>query len=243
MGANAGSNERVSGRRPRASFVKSNFSGCGTLLPYRYVIEFNPMYIFGYSRVIDPILRDVRLYTPEFSGMKAGDRVLDICCGTGEQALYYARKGINATGIDLDPRMIRVAERKRRKRGLGNVSFQLADAQNLPFKDSSFDYASVSLALHEKERPVRAKVISEMKRVVKAEGALVFIDLSVPLPRAYACLVRAVEFTAGRDHFRCFRDYIEQGGLDVLLGSNRLHEEKRDYRMRGIVAIIKTKNV
>ena len=202
------------------------------------------MYIFGYSKVIDPILRDVRLCTPEFAGMKAGDRVLDVCCGTGEQALHYARKGINATGIDLDPRMIEVAERNRRKRGLGNVSFQLADAQALPFKDDSFDYASVSLALHEKERPARDRVISEMKRVVKAEGTLVFIDLSVPLPRkAYACLVRAVEFMAGRDHFRCFRDYIEQGGLDVLLRSNRLHEEKRDYRMHGTVTIIKAKNV
>jgi ubiquinone/menaquinone biosynthesis C-methylase UbiE len=207
-------------------------------------IGFKPMYIFGYSKVIDPILRDVRLCTPEFAGMKAGDRVLDVCCGTGEQALHYARKGINATGIDLDPRMIEVAERNRRKRGLGNVSFQLADAQALPFKDDSFDYASVSLALHEKERPARDRVISEMKRVVKAEGALVFIDLSVPLPRkAYACLVRAVEFMAGRDHFRCFRDYIEQGGLDVLLRSSRLHEEKRDYLKHGTVAIIKAKNV
>ena len=202
------------------------------------------MYIFGYSRVIDPILRDVRLYAPEFSGMKAGDRVLDVCCGTGEQALHYATKGINATGIDTDPRMIEVAGRKRRKRGLGNVSFQLADAQALPFKDDSFDYASVSLALHEKERPARDRVISEMKRVVKAECALVFIDFSVPLPRnAYSYLVRAVEFMAGREHFRCSRDYFQQGGLDVLLRSNRLHEEKRGYLKHGTVAIIKARNV
>lgn len=207
-------------------------------------IGFKAMYIFGYSNVIDPLLRDVRIYIPEFSGMKAGDRVLDVCCGTGEQALHYGRRGIIATGIDTDPRMIKVAERNRRKRGLGNVSFQLADAQNLPFRDSSFDYASVSFSLHEKERPARARVISEMKRVVKAEGALVFIDFSVPLPRnAYSYLVKAVEFMAGRDHFRCSRDYVEQGGLDELLRSNRLHEEKRDYLKYGTVAIIKTKNV
>jgi len=202
------------------------------------------MYMFGYTRVIDPILRDVRLYTPEFSGMKAGDRVLDVCCGTGEQALHYARKGIEATGIDTDPRMIKVAERKRRKRGLGNASFQLADAQALPFKNNSFDYASVSFSLHEKERPARARVLSEMKRVVKAQGALVFVDFSVPFPRnAYSYLVRAVEFIAGREHFRCSRDYFEQGGLDVLLQKNNLHQEKRDYLKYGTVAIIAARNV
>lgn len=200
--------------------------------------------MFGYTRVIDPILRDVRLYTPEFSGMKAGDRVLDVCCGTGDQALHYAGKGIDATGIDTDPRMVKVAERKRRKRGLGNVSFQLADAQALPFRDNSFDYASVSFSLHEKERPARARVISEMKRVVKAQGTLVFVDFSVPFPRnAYSYLIRAVEFMAGREHFRCSRDFVEQGGLDVLLRSNRLHEDKRDYLKYGTVAIIRTRNV
>ncbi len=202
------------------------------------------MYMFGYTRVIDPILRDVRLYTPEFSGMKAGDRVLDVCCGTGDQALHYAGKGIVAAGIDTDPRMMKVAERKRRKRGLGNASFQLADAQALPFRDNSFDYASVSFSLHEKQRPARARVISEMKRVVKAEGILVFVDFSVPFPRnAYSYLVRAVEFMAGREHFRCSRDFVEQGGLDVILRSNRLHEERRDYLKHGTVAIIKTRNV
>ena len=202
------------------------------------------MYMFGYSRVIDPILRDIRLYTPEFSGMKAGDRVLDVCCGTGEQALHYARRGIIAAGIDSDPRMIKVAERSRRKRGSWKVAFQLADAQRLPFRDSSFDCASISFSLHEKERPARDGVISEMKRVVKAEGTLVFIDFSVPFPRnAYSYLVKAVELIAGRDHFRCSRDYIRQGGLDELLGSNRLREEKRDYRMHGTVSIIKTRNV
>ncbi len=202
------------------------------------------MYMFGYTRVIDPILRDVRLYTPEFSGMKAGDRVLDVCCGTGDQALHYAGKGIDATGIDTDPRMVKVAERKRRKRGLGNVSFQLADAQALPFRDNSFDYASVSFSLHEKQRPARARVISEMKRVVKAQGTLVFVDFSVPFPRnAYSYLIRAVEFMAGREHFRCSRDFVEQGGLDVLLRSNRLHEDKRDYLKYGTVAIIRTRNV
>jgi ubiquinone/menaquinone biosynthesis C-methylase UbiE len=204
---------------------------------------YNKMFIWVYQRFIDPMLRDVRTYTPEFAGMKEGDRVLDVCCGTGDQALHYAGRGIDAVGIDIDLGMIKVAARNRVKRGLGNASFQAGDAQNLPFSDDSFDFVSVSLALHEKGRPERDRVISEMKRVVKREGTLVFIDFPVPLPRnPYGLLVRVAELFAGRDHFRCSRDYFEQGGLDVLLRKHGLHEEKRRYLKYGVMVIAKARS-
>lgn len=176
--------------------------------------------------------------------MKAGDRVLDVCCGTGDQAVHYAKRGIIATGIDLSPGMIKLAERNKRKQGLSNVSFQIADAINIPFKDNFFDYASASFALHEKERTAGDKIISEMKRVVKKEGALIFIDFQVPLPKnLFLYLIKAIEFIAGRAHFRYFKDYIEQGGLDEILRENQLPEEKRGCLNNGLVAIIKTRNV
>ena len=192
-------------------------------------------------RVIDPIMRGLRIQTPEFAGMKAGDRALDVCCGTGSQAFHYARMGIVAAGIDLDPRMIEVAEKNRRKQGLSNVSFQMASALDLPFEDDSFDYASISMSLHEKEMVDRDRIISEMKRVVKEEGSLVFIDYEVPFPRIPSSyLSKALEQIAGRNHWRCFKDYTEQGGLDGLLRKNHLHQEKRGSL--GPLAIIKTPN-
>lgn len=202
------------------------------------------MLSFIYSTVIDPLLRNIRTYTPWFSGMKIGDKVLDVCCGTGNQAIHYAQRGFIATGIDLNPDMIQVAERNKGKRGLGNVSFQVADAANLPFKDNFFDYASISLALHEKERTSRDKIISEMKRVVKKEGILIFIDFQVPLPQnLYAYLAKAIEFIAGEEHHRHFKDYIKQGGLDGILKENQLPEEKRDYLKSGLMVIIKARNL
>jgi len=202
------------------------------------------MFVFVYSTVIDRLLRDIRIYVPKFCGMEAGNRVLDVCCGTGDQALHYAREGIIATGIDLNTGMIQVAEKNRRKQSLRNVSFQLASALDLPFKDNCFDYASISFALHEKERVARHKIISEMKRVVKKEGALVFVDLRAPLPQnAYSYLIKSIELAAGREHFIHFKDYIEQGGLDQLLKENQLHDKKRDYLKNGNVAMIETRNV
>ena len=175
--------------------------------------------------------------------MKAGDRVLDVCCGTGDQAFYYAQAGVAATGIDLDLNMLKLARRGKRKKSLQNVSFQIADARNLPFKDSSFDYASISFALHEKEMAARGKIISEMKRVVKKEGALIFIDFQVPLPKTlFAYLIKAVEVFAGRDHHRLFKNYLAQGGLDRILSENGLSTAKRDYLNDGLITIIKAGN-
>ena len=204
----------------------------------------NTLYALIYENFFDRMVRNLRVFTPGFSGMKAGDRVLDVCCGTGDQALHYAARGIEAVGIDNEPTMIRVARNNMRKRGLSNASFQVADGCNLPFRDNSFDFVSVSMALHEKERPARDKVISEMKRVVKHDGTLVFIDLTVPLPRnTFGFGVRIVEFIAGWNHFRCSRDYVRQGGLDFLLANKGLREEKRDYIKYGLIVVIKVKQV
>jgi ubiquinone/menaquinone biosynthesis C-methylase UbiE len=54
----------------------------------------------NYATVIDPILREVRQYLPAFAGMKTGDSVLDVCCGSGVQVYEYLRKGLAAQGVD-----------------------------------------------------------------------------------------------------------------------------------------------
>ena len=201
------------------------------------------MFLLNYSTIIDPLLKDVRLYVPKFAGMKAGDRVLDICCGTGDQVFHYAEKGIVATGVDINPKMLEVAIRNKKRQGLENVSFQLADAANLPFNNSYFDYASICFGLHDKQREIRDKVISEMKRVVKREGALIFIDFQVPLPNSpYGYLAKIIEFLAGGAHYKGFRDYINRGGLDKIIRNHQLIEENRDYLKSRLVVIIRARN-
>ncbi len=201
------------------------------------------MFFLNYSNLIDPLLRPVRLCALRFSGLKPRETVLDVCCGTGDQAYHYARAGLVATGVDLDPAMLRLAGKDRRRRTLDNVSFLMADARHLPFPDGSFDGASISFALHEKERNARGDVISEMKRVVRPGGTLVFIDYHVPPPRGpVSRLVRVAELIAGRRHYNCFQDYLEQGGLDALLPLNRLAVSRRSCLNGGLIAIRKAPN-
>jgi ubiquinone/menaquinone biosynthesis C-methylase UbiE len=45
------------------------------------------MFMFNYETLVDPLLRDLRKHTPEFAGMRTGDKVIDVCCGTGAQVL------------------------------------------------------------------------------------------------------------------------------------------------------------
>jgi ubiquinone/menaquinone biosynthesis C-methylase UbiE len=175
--------------------------------------------------------------------MKTGDRVLDVGCGTGDQVFHYEQKGAIATGVDQNPSMIELAEKNRKRRGFNHSTFRLASATELPFRDGYFDCASISLGLHEMERDERNRAVSEMKRVVKKEGVLMFIDFQVPLPgNSFAYLIRAVEFLAGRDNRMCFRDYMAQGGLKQILKENQLAPQKEALLMRGNLQVIKSSN-
>lgn len=74
-------------------------------------------------------------------GLKEGDRVLEVGCGTGANACYLANMyGCNITGIDISEQMITQARLRAEALGLvDRVTFQLGDAYDLGFPDGSFD--------------------------------------------------------------------------------------------------------
>jgi ubiquinone/menaquinone biosynthesis C-methylase UbiE len=188
-------------------------------------------------------LKDVREFVLNFSEIKPRERVLDIGCGTGDQAIYFAKKGAVVTGIDINQEMISCALKKKEKEGL-NVYFQGGDARNLPFLDPVFDVAVISLVLHEIESKDRDKVISEMKRVVKKGGRLVFVDFNCPLSKSMTSfLVRMIEFFAGRNHYRKFKTYQKEGGILKILERNKLRPEKVEYLKEELLVAVRTKNV
>lgn len=200
------------------------------------------MLLLSYENLIDPILKNVRQIIPVFADMKFGSSALDVCCGTGAQVIEYGKYGILATGIDKEQSMLNVALRNKEKLKLVNIDFHLADSTALPFNDGSFDYISISFALHDKEREVINKVVSEMKRVVKRGGSLIFIDFQVPLPNnIWAVFARTIEFLVGGSHYRGFRDFIINGGIKNILQDHLLFDEKICYLKSGVVEIVKAR--
>jgi ubiquinone/menaquinone biosynthesis C-methylase UbiE len=201
------------------------------------------MFLLNYGNLIDPLFRDVRRSIPGFIGMRAGEKVLDVCCGTGAQVLEYSRHGLQATGIDLDPKMILTANKKTAASGAAPISFQLADAAALPFPDGAFDFASISLALHDKDPDLRSRIVKEMMRVVKKDGFLVLIDYNVPLPRhIWAASARTIERLVGGAHYAGFKQYLASGGITPLLAQHGLPEERRVYFKSGLLAVVKARN-
>ena len=79
--------------------------------------------MFNYETLIEPLLRDIGKFTHGFAGMKAGDKVIDICSGTVMQVLEYARNSIIAVGIDSSLDMLKTAKRNKDRQKALIVSF------------------------------------------------------------------------------------------------------------------------
>lgn len=191
-----------------------------------------------YSRFIDRALKELRQTIPEFAGMQPGQKVLDVCCGTGDQAIRLAGLGLEVQGIDLDERMIAVAQAKKRRAGEEHVRFQIGDASTLLFKNRTFDYATISLALHEKPLEIQLQVVEEMRRVVKKGGVMVLADFGVPAK----WFIRILEGMVGGEHYACFKNYQAAGGLEMLTLKSGIRVGKRTTVMGGAVELWYIKN-
>jgi ubiquinone/menaquinone biosynthesis C-methylase UbiE len=119
------------------------------------------------------------------------------------------------------------------------ATFTLGDAAHLPFVDRSFDFTSISLALHDKEGMLMDMIVSEMKRVTRPGGALVFLDYSVPLPISISgYFIRLIEYFAGPLHFGNFISYLKNGGLQQVLDKHGLSVVKTTHVKSGNITLV-----
>lgn len=125
---------------------------------------------------------------------KPGDRVIDICSGTGTLSVMLGRRlsgSGEVAGIEISDHQLAIA---RRKSTPVNVTFTRADAQAMPFPDSHFDKGVIFGALHEIPGPVRHNILAQSFRVLKAGGRMVFLEHHRPAGRWRARLYRILEW-------------------------------------------------
>jgi SAM-dependent methyltransferase len=105
------------------------------------------------------------------AGVRAGQRVLDVGCGTGVAAVTAARLGAHATGLDLTPQLL---EQARENSGIAGVMIEWieGDAESLPFEDAAFDIVLSQFGHMFAPRPEVA--MAEMLRVLKPGGMIAF---------------------------------------------------------------------
>src|ERR1700741_631365 len=100
-----------------------------------------------------------------------GERVLDVCCGSGASAIPAAEivgPAGSVVGIDLAQNLLELARAKANQRGLTNIRFQSEDLMHLPFEEGSFDTVVCVFGIF--FVPDMEAALRELKRVVRNGG-------------------------------------------------------------------------
>lgn len=149
--------------------------------------------------VDNPIRRRYMAATLDRTGIRPGERVLELGPGPGAFTLEAARRtqpGGSLVAVDIQPKMIAAVERKVREAGLSNVETHVANAYELPLDDESVARAFLVTVLP--EIPDRHRALAELRRVLKSDGILSiteeFLDPDYPLARTVTRWAGEVDF-------------------------------------------------
>ena len=126
-----------------------------------------------------------------------GQRVLDVCAGTGDLSILCAQRHRPAgvVGIDMNGAMLSCAQRKQRALGLP-IGWALADAEALPFRAESFD--RIVIGFSTRNLADLTQGLREMMRVLRPGGRLVILETGYPSSPFLRAAYQAFLFTAAR---------------------------------------------
>lgn len=184
----------------------------------------------------------------ELCHIDADSVVLDVGCGVGVTPCYIARRyGCRVVGVDILERMVeRASQRARLEKVADRVEFRVADAQNLPFEDASFDAViTESVTAFPADKP---KAVSEYARVTKSGGYVglnetTWLKMPVP-PEVVAWAEQEVGASVKPLTPDEWSGLLEGAGLNNIAvktyGINTGDEAKRIVRRYGIGGMLRT---
>lgn len=118
-----------------------------------------------------------RKFVVEMARVRTGGRVLDLACGTGDIAGLFRETIVDVQVIGADFSANMLAEARRRFSD-ADISWQACDANQLPFRDDSFDAVTFGYLLRNVDDS--AHVLGEVRRVLKPGGRAVCLDTTPP---------------------------------------------------------------
>jgi SAM-dependent methyltransferase len=158
------------------------------------------------SRAGFDVYRDL-VNTPAFFAMLpavSGLVGLDLGCGEGHNTRLLAASGADVVALDLSEYFIESAAAESQR----GIRFVLGDGAHLPFRSSTFDFATAFMSLMDVGKPERA--LQEVGRVLKPEG---FVQFSVAHPATSTPIRHWVDDEAGHRHALTVGDYFYEGPL------------------------------
>ncbi|WP_435931153.1 bifunctional demethylmenaquinone methyltransferase/2-methoxy-6-polyprenyl-1,4-benzoquinol methylase UbiE [Moraxella bovoculi] len=137
-------------------------------------------------------------YAISLTGVRSGQRVLDIAGGTGDLAKVFSRE-VGRSGrvvlSDINEAMLEVGRTRLINAGCNNVDFVLANAETLePFENNSFDLVTISFGL--RNVTDKQKALEAMHRVLKPGGRLLVLEFSKPVFKPLSKAYDLYSFTA-----------------------------------------------
>jgi len=138
----------------------------------------NMLFTFGQDR-------KWRRHTVDVCLSSNPERILDLCCGTGDLAVNISRaatRPVRITGFDLNPEMLELAREKARKIACPAIEFIQGDACTMPFIDQEFDIITLGFGFRNLtwENPLRDIYLREISRVMKPWARLLILESAVP---------------------------------------------------------------
>ena len=126
-----------------------------------------------YPSMVETFLLPLGPRLVEASGIGPGMTVLDVASGTGNAALPAAAAGATVTASDLTPELLEAGKARAEAAGL-ELEWAVADAENLPFDDASFDVVMSSIGCM--FAPHHQDVADELARVCKPGGTIALLN-------------------------------------------------------------------
>lgn len=151
-------------------------------------IEAIPFFMTGFYNWIaknSPFLREsYKEIAEEVCSKMSFGRILDVGTGPGYLPMEISKRNPNLeiTGIDISEAMVELAKKNAEKEGLsGQIQFQVASADKLPFEENYFDFILSSFSFHHWLRPERG--LKEICRVLKPAGEAWIYDIRYDISR------------------------------------------------------------
>jgi len=155
------------------------------------------------------------------AGIRPGQRVLDVGCGTGDLLVALGRRHPDAeiVGLDPDPKALRRASRKIQEREL-RVRLDEGFSNALPYADGSYDRVFSTFMFHHLDAETKTATLAEIHRVLAPGGAIHLLDFATAPEHHDGLLARLLHRA---DHMRDNQD----DRILAMLGAADLTEARR----------------
>jgi len=147
--------------------------------------------------------------------------IIDVGCGTGRLEFSISGKCKSVLGIDLSKKNIDRANMKLLQHSDDKISFQHSSLSEIINEGKiHFDFAILTYVIHEVDEEERLDLLNEIARIA---DTIIIGDYLVPKPKGFGSYFsEIIEFIAGAEHYRNYKSYVANGGIQYLANKTGL---------------------